>query len=178
MPRTLNIRQNQGSAGVGSLILTTVTQTGQEWRSHRGAVQILAQNLKHSSKSRVGWRWELNLDDSYANWSILSLSPRRGGQSLGFVGGRPPNLDDSYTNWARLALSPRRGGQSCPVCVTVVKIRGSVQREGAHRGVGSRGGWSLQRTTREELGTSQSANYHSPRAQGPVADCRRMWKGS
>ena len=41
MPRTKNIHKNQGSAGDGSLILTTVTQIGQYWRSHCGAVQIV-----------------------------------------------------------------------------------------------------------------------------------------
>ena len=64
----------------------TVTQTEQEWRSQRGVVQILAQNLKHSSKSRVGWRRELNLDDSYANWARMALSPRRGANSIRFGG--------------------------------------------------------------------------------------------
>ena len=49
-------------------------------------MQILAQNLKHSSKSRIGWRREPNLDDSYANWARMALSPRRGANSIRFGG--------------------------------------------------------------------------------------------
>ena len=71
----------QGSRARWGLILTNVSRSGQGWPSRLGAVANLDQFAKHSSRSMVGWRRGPDLDECYANWARVVLSPRRGDHS-------------------------------------------------------------------------------------------------